>query len=267
MAQHPFPDPGHDGDEPVPGDPARDGADDVGERYLDWLAAEIEAGREQAPPEEPPPGVMVSLGEAGDIGLDELARMASGLAGTGFAQDQAADVLPPGPVLGALTARAVEDVRLLPDDELLSVVLAARRQQARAEYEELAAVAEFARRRDQQYQASKARGDKPRHRDGEFAAEELGAELNCSHYAAGKRIELADDLSSRLPRTFAGMADGTIDGYKAKIIHEFTRFLPDEQAAQADAILAAAAPGMAPAELKKKAARLEIKLDPEGVRE
>ncbi|HEX8008275.1 MAG TPA: DUF222 domain-containing protein [Trebonia sp.] len=230
MTQHPFPGPGQDGDQPVPGDPARDGADDVGERYLDWLAAEIEAGREQAPPEEePPPAVTVSLGEAGDIGLDELARMASGLAGTGFAQDQAADVLPPGPVLGALTARAVEDVASLPDDELLSVVLAARRQQARAEYEELVAVAEFARRRDQQYAASKARGDKPRHRDGEFAAEELGAELTCSHYAAGKRMELGDDLSSRLPATFAGMADGTIDGYKAKIIHEFTRFLSAEQ--------------------------------------
>ncbi|HEX8005155.1 MAG TPA: DUF222 domain-containing protein, partial [Trebonia sp.] len=182
-------------------------------------------------------------------------------------QDQAADVLPPGPVLGALTARAVEDVASLPDDELLSVVLAARRLQARDEYLELVAVAEFARRREQQYQASKARGDKPRHRDGEFAAEELGAELTCSHYAAGKRKELADDLSSRLPATFAGMADGTIDGYKAKIIHEFTRFLPDEQAAEADQILAAAAPGMAPAELKKKAARLEMKLDPDGVRQ
>ncbi|HEX8004939.1 MAG TPA: DUF222 domain-containing protein, partial [Trebonia sp.] len=233
-----------------------------------WLGAEIEAGRIEPPPEdEPSPGVTVSLGEAGDVDLEELARMAGGLAGTGFAQDQVADVLPPGPVLGALTARAVEDVRSLPDDELLSVVLAARRQQARAEYEELVAVAEFTRRRDQQYQASKARGDKPRHRDGEFAAEELGAELTCSHYAAGKRIELGDDLSRRLPCTFAGMAAGIIDGYRAKIIHEFTRFLSDEQAAEADQILAAAAPGMAPAELKKKAARLEMRLDPDGVRQ
>ncbi|HEX8008219.1 MAG TPA: DUF222 domain-containing protein [Trebonia sp.] len=220
MTQHPFPGPGQDGDEPVPGDPARDDADDVGERYLDWLAAEIEAGREQPPPEEPPPAVTVSLGEAGDIGLDELARMAEGLSGTGFAQDQAADVLPPGPVLGALTSQAVEDMASLGDDELLGVILAARRLQARDEYLELAAVAEYNRRSEEAYEASKARGDKPRHRDGEFAAEELGAELNCSHYAAGKRMELADDLSSRLSCTFAGMAAGTIDGYKAKIIHE-----------------------------------------------
>jgi hypothetical protein len=80
-------------------------------------------------------------------------------------------------------------------------------------------------------------------------------------------MELADGLSRRLPCTFAGMAAGTIDGYRAKIIYEFTRYLSGEQAAQADQILAAAAPGMAPAELKKKAAWLEYKLDPDGVRQ
>jgi uncharacterized protein DUF222 len=268
VAQYPFLGPGHDGDQPSPGVPARDGVDEVGERYLDWFGAEIEADRIEAPPEEEPsPGVTVSLGEAGDTDLDELARMANGLAGTGFAKYEAADVMPPGPVLGALTAQAVEGVALLPDDKLVSVIQAARRQQARAEYEELAAVAEFARRRERQFEASKEHGDKPRHREGEFAAEELGMDLNCSYYAAGKRMELAEALSSRLPATFAGMAVGTIDGHKAKIIAEFTQYLSDEQAAQADQILAAAAPEMASAELKKKAARLEYKLDPDGVRQ
>jgi hypothetical protein len=267
VAQHPLPGPGHDGDEPVPGDPARDWAAED-DRYLNWLTAEVDAGRIEPPPEEEPsPGVTVSLGEAGDVGLEELAAMTQALSGTGFAQDQAADVMPPGPVLGALASQAVEDVASLPDDELLGVVLAARRLQARDEYLELAAVAEFTRRSEQAYEASKARGDKPRHRDGEFAAEELGMEMNCSHYTAGQRMELADGLSSRLPATFAGMAAGVIDGYRAKIIYEFTRFLADEQAAEADAILAAAAPGMAPAELKKKAARLEMRLDPDGVRQ
>jgi hypothetical protein len=266
VTQHPFPGPGHDGDEPAPGDPARDWAAED-DRYLEWLVAEADAGRIEIPDEDPSPGVTVSLGDAGDADLDELARVASGLAGTGFTQDRAADVMPPGPVLGALTSQAVEDLASLGGDELLGVVLAARRQQTRAEYEELAAIAEFTRRSDQAYAASKARGDKPRHRDGEFAAEELGFEMNCSHYAAGHRMELADDLARRLPCTFAGMAAGVIDGYRAKIIREFTRFLSDEQAAEADAILAAAAPGMAPAELKKKAARLEMKLDPDGVRQ
>jgi hypothetical protein len=257
VAQHPFPGPGHDGDEPVPGEPARDWAEED-DRYLAWLVAEADAGRIEIPDEEPAPGVLVCVGEDADL---------AGLSGAGFAQHEAADVMPPGPVLGALTAQAVEDVASLDDDELLGVVSAARRQQTRAEYEELAAVAEFTRRREAQYEASRARGDKPRQREGEFAAEELGIELNCSHYAAGKRMELADGLARRLPATFAGMAAGTIDGYKAKIIYEFTRFLSDEQAAEADQILAAAAPGMSPAELKKKAARLEMRLDPDGVRQ
>jgi hypothetical protein len=147
VAQHPFPGPGHDGDEPVPGDPARDWAEED-DRYLEWLTAEADAGRIEIPPEEPQPGVTVSLGEAGDVDLEELARMAGGLAGTGFAGHGTADVMPPGPVLGALTSQAVADLGSLGDDGLLGVVSAARRQQARAEYEELAAVAEFARRRE-----------------------------------------------------------------------------------------------------------------------
>jgi hypothetical protein len=259
VAQHPFPGPGHDGDQPPPAESARDWAAEDG-RYLDWLDTEINAGRIEILPEEPPPAVTVSLGEAGDADLAQLA-------GAGFAQHQAADVMPPGPVLGALTSQAVQDLASLDDDELPGVVSAARRQQARAEYEELAAVAEFARRREAQYEASRARGDKSRQREGEFAAEELGIELGCSHHAADKRMELAGDLSSRLPATFAGMANGTIDGYKAKIIREYTMYLPDEQAAQADAILAEAAPGMASAGLKQKAARLEYKLDSDGVRQ
>ena len=39
MAQHPFPGSGHDGDEPVPGDPARDWAAEQ-DRYLDWVRHE-----------------------------------------------------------------------------------------------------------------------------------------------------------------------------------------------------------------------------------
>jgi hypothetical protein len=57
MAQHPFPGDGHDGDQPLPGTPARDGADDRdGDASMRWLIGEIDAGREEVPPEDPPPG-------------------------------------------------------------------------------------------------------------------------------------------------------------------------------------------------------------------
>ena len=51
--------------------------------------------------------------------------------GAQFGQDAAADVLPPGPVLAALTKSAVTDVTRLSDSQLIGVMQAARRQENR----------------------------------------------------------------------------------------------------------------------------------------
>ena len=50
------------------------------------------------------------------------------------------------------------------------------------------------------------------------------------------------------------------------IIHRATACLSDARAAEADKILAAAAPGLTYSQLRAKAARLELRLDPEGAR-
>ena len=65
----------------------------------------------------------------------------------------------PGPVLAALAERAAEDPGRLTDDELPGAAAAARRSQARAEFLELKAVAEFARRRSARFEAARARKD------------------------------------------------------------------------------------------------------------
>ena len=62
------------------------------------------------------------------------------------------------------------------------------------------------------------------------------------------------------------MADGTISADRADTIAAATGFLSDEDAAKADEILAAAAPGLRVDQLGRKAAALEMKLDPEAVR-
>jgi hypothetical protein len=62
------------------------------------------------------------------------------------------------------------------------------------------------------------------------------------------------------------MADGTISADRADTIAASTAFLSDEDAAQADEILAGAAPGLRVDQLARKAAALEMKLDPEAVR-
>jgi Domain of unknown function (DUF222) len=293
----PFPAPGPDGDDPsLSGDASRDGADpeaaaaDVpapgapvgmpgpGSAGDDFDAAadlarsleEVDSGRVPTPSEEDlrAPTVMFTLGEAADVDPVVLAKMAGpdGLGGQGFGQGQAGEAMPPGPLLAALTEQAASEVGRLSDDELLGMVSAARRLANRAEYLELAGIAEFASRRQAQYAASVARNEPRGQRAGEFADAELAMELLISGRAAGDRMEQATALATRLPRTFAGLGAGAIDAAKAYAVYFYTRFLSDADAAQADAVLADAAPRVRQDTLARKAAALEMKLDPAAAR-
>jgi hypothetical protein len=175
------------------------------------------------------------------------------------------DAPPPGPDLAALLGEAVANLGGLDERQLLGTGSAARRLRAYADYVEVMSVAEFARCRAEQLEASKARGDRVRSRDGEYPAEELGFEMTASAYSAGLLIDMATNIVTRLPSTLAGMAAGVIDRDRARVISNATLHLPDDLAAEADKILAEAAPEITLADLQKKAARLEARLDPEGV--
>jgi hypothetical protein len=265
-----FPGPGQDGEEPLPGAPARDGTEDDFDMdaAMARFLADIEAGREQIPEPWTSPSCTVSLGDACDVDLGELAEMAGpdGLGGEVFARDRAADVMRPGPVLSALAEQAAEDPQALSDDQLLGAVSAVRRLRARADYLETGLVAEFARRRAAQFEDARARKVPRGCREGEFADAELAMELLITDRAASGQMELAADLTTRLPQTFAALAAGVIDRDRAAVIWHYTRFLADEHAAEADRILAAAAPGLRTDLLARRAARLEMKLDPEGTK-
>ena len=100
-----------------------------------------------------------------------------GLGGEVFARDRTADVMRPGPVLAALTEQAAGDLARLTDDQVVGAMSAARRLAARAAWLELAAVAEFTRRREAQLEDATARGVPRGCRDGEFPDAELGMEL------------------------------------------------------------------------------------------
>jgi hypothetical protein len=256
VAQASFPGPGQDGGEepPLPGVPARD--DDA---LMARWEADIEAGGEEVPEPWESPACTVSLGAAADVDPAELA-------GAVFAEGHCGDGMRPGPVLAALTEQVAGDASALTDDELLGAAAAARRLAARAEYLELKAVAEFGRRRDAACEASKAAGARPGRRDGEFAGEELAWSQVSSADQACEKLAFAAALGTRLPDTFAGLGAGRLDRYRAVIIHRATACLPDALAAEADTILAAAAPGLTYSQLRAKAARLEIRLDPEGAR-
>ncbi|MCW2892031.1 MAG: hypothetical protein JWO75_1520 [Actinomycetia bacterium] len=244
------------------------------DEHFAWLVREIDAGRVQAPPESAleGPAISVSLGDACDVDPKLLAAMCGpeGLGGqavsAAFGQDKAADVLRPGPVLAALTAPAVSGTGSLTDSELIGVLQASRRLENQAAYQQTVVIAEFARRRQAEFVAAKDAGKPVGCRDGEFPGEELAMELVGTGAYAGARIDAAIELTTRLPRTLAGMADGTIDLTRACTIASRTRSMTDEDAAYADAALAAVAPELRPDQLARKAATLELKLAPDAVR-
>ena len=99
--------------------------------------------------------------------------------------------------------------------------------------------------------------------EGEFAADELAAELHMSQQSAAGQMDFATEVARRLPQIFAALGAGQIHPVHLRIIEEATRFLSDADAAKADAFLAAAAPGMTFGELRYAARKLVLKLDPD----
>jgi hypothetical protein len=125
--------------------------------------------------------------------------------------------------LAGLTEEAVMDLGSLSDDELIGVLQATRRQMAREQYKQVLVTAEFARRRQAAFEDAARRGVPVGCRPGGFPGEELTAEMVVTPAEAGHRIDDAIDLTSRLPRTLAGMAAGEIDLERAGWIAVYTR--------------------------------------------
>jgi Domain of unknown function (DUF222) len=257
------------------GEPTRESEIDGGfnedfDEWVAWLDREAAAGRDPTPPERvTAQGISVGLGDADGLDPSLLAAI-SGADSAGldpqFGQHAAADVLPPGPVLAALTEDMVADITRLSDDQLIGVLQAARRQQNREAWKRALLIAEFARRRATELEASAAAGTPVHCRPGQFPGEELMVELLLTPAAASHAIDDAGDLTTRLPRTLAGMAAGLIDEPRAGVIAMYTRSLDTDDVAFADEILAALAPTLRLDQLMGKAAALEKKLNPEAVK-
>jgi hypothetical protein len=177
---------------------------------------------------------------------------------SGFAQGGAADTMPPGALLGTVVEAVTgEDGTGLPgcsDDQLMGIISAARRQQSRSAWTQLAAMREFAARH--------AAGTP----EDAFAADELAAELHLTPLSAAEQIEFAATVARRLPKAFAALAAGRIHPVHLRIIEDETSILSDADAATADALLAEAAPGMTFGEVRSAAHKLVLKLDPDAVR-
>ena len=89
--------------------------------------------------------------------------------------------------------------------------------------------------------------------------------LTVTRGEAGRLIDDAIYLTSRLPRTLAQMAAGLVDADRAGWIAYYTSSLNPADTAHADEVLAEAAPDLRTEQLSRKAAALEMKLNPDGV--
>jgi hypothetical protein len=233
MPQHPFPDSGPGGEEPD-GSPLVPAAEVEGSEgdWEDW----------DGPAEQ---GLYVCL-PAEQVTL------------TGFAQGGEADTMTPGPLLAAIvdtvTAPDGQGLAGCSDDQLLGIISAARRLASRAAWTELAAIAEYAARHG---------GSRPAD---EFAPVELGFELHLTPQSAAEQMHYASAVAQRLPQTFAALAAGRIYPVHVRIVEDETRVLTDADAAQADRILAEAAPGLTFGELRHAAHKLVLHLDPEAAK-
>ncbi len=173
-----------------------------------------------------------------------------------FTQSGPAADMPPDPLLATIIDTvAGEDgkgLAGLSDDQLIGVIAAVRRLESRAAWYLLAAVAEFTSRNTDEVCAA------------EFAADQLACELYLSVASAAAQMDYARTLTSRLPATFAALRAGTIHPVHARIIEDETQVLSAEDAAKADAVLAAAAGSLTFGKLRAAAHRLVLELDPES---
>jgi hypothetical protein len=233
MPQDPFPDPGPDGEEPdgFPLPPAAEEDGPEGE-WEDWDGL-AEQGLYLCLPAE-----QVTL--------------------AGFAQGGEADTMTPGPLLATVvhtvTGQDGAGLAGCSDDQLMGIISASQRMESNAAWTRLAAIAEFAARHPG---ASL---------EDEFAADELACELHLTPLSAAQQMDYADTVARRLPKTFAALAAGRIHPVHLRIIEDETSILTDQDAAQADQVLAEAAPGKTFGELRSAAHKLVLQLDPEAVR-
>jgi Domain of unknown function (DUF222) len=138
----------------------------------------------------------------------------------GFGQGRCLDTAVPETGLAQLADEASGENRTFAgatDDQLLGLLSARARLEARQAWERLMAVAEFIRRRPRPGCTLEGPGRMPRVWDG-TAAGELRAQLHLTPAQADALLDLAHDLVAKLPRTSAALRDGVIDLARAQLV-------------------------------------------------
>jgi hypothetical protein len=145
--------------------------------------------------------------------------VASGPA-AGFGQGCPLDAVAPSSTVSILADEASGEDRAftaVTDDDLMGLLGTRQRLACRQQWELTTAVAEFIRRRPQPGCPPEEPGNMPRAWN-EHAAGELSGQLHITKHEATDLLDLAHDLTCKLPMTAAALKDGIIDLDKASII-------------------------------------------------
>jgi hypothetical protein len=215
-------------------------------------------------------GASIALGRRGPGmpgSAEPLAGEYSGLGGA-FATGQALDLAPGGPVLlGHADWAAGDDDRFggVSDDELLGIICAADRSEAAASALKHIAVAELIRRRPASGCTPQGPAGMPETWD-EFTRAELAPALGESRYAVDGLLDLAHDLTVKLPGTTALFRVGVISRYKAQVISHATQLLDPAEARAAEAMVLGRAGRLTPGALRAAIARAVMEVAPEKAR-
>jgi hypothetical protein len=157
----------------------------------------------------------------------------------GFGQGCPLDAAAPSSTVSVLADEASGDDRSfagVTDDHLMGLLGTRQRLACRQQWELITAVAEFIRRRPQPGCPPEEPGNMPRvwH---EHAAGELSDQLHITKHHATDLLDLAHDLTCKLPATAAALKDGIIDLDKARTIALHCSDLTRAEAQVAEKIL------------------------------
>ncbi|MGI9093787.1 MAG: DUF222 domain-containing protein [Mycobacteriales bacterium] len=150
---------------------------------------------------------------------------------------------------GSLDALCAAPLGSLDDERLLARMQELERIRSRVDAEQCAALAEFARRRDTD-------------ECGAGVGDEVGLALRIASRTADRRIGLAVALVDRLPRTVAAMGRGELTQAAAWVLLEETGELAASDAHAVESRLLPVAPDLTPGQLRRRAARAAIAIDP-----
>ena len=189
--------------------------------------------------------------------------------GGAFATGQVLDAAPGGAVLlGHVERAGGDDARFdgVSDDELVGIICAADRCEAAASALKHTAVAALIRRRPASGCPPQGPSGMPEMWD-EFTRAELAPALGESRYAMDNLLDLAHDLTVKLPGTMALFRDGVISRYKAQVISHATQLLDPTEARAAEAKVLDRAGRLTPGALRAAIVRAVMEVAPEKARE